>query len=350
MEFYTAFQQDFRQGTQERESLYLGRGILGFVRALVVLLALACAPALAATSLYVYDELGRLTAEIDPAGETTIYTYDAAGNLLSVLRGASSQFRVISFAPTRGKAGDTVTIFGSGFIADPAQNTVSFNGTPAAITSATSSSLVVTAPAGVTTGPIAVSNANGSAVTAQAFTVIFPPVINAVTPTAVRRGAATRIAISGDQLSTARAVSFDQPGITTRIVPGATPTTLSVDVTVAGTVPLGAYAFSVTNDAGTTASGTVTVSVTTDLLGDVMTLTRPLSVQLRAAEPNAPPGNALSVTRSAVSVHLPAPISGGPGDTLSVTPSPVSVHLLAPASGPAGNAMTVTQPLSVSLP
>lgn len=315
-----------------------------------MLLALACAPALAATSLYVYDELGRLTAEIDPAGQTTIYTYDAAGNLLSVSRGASSQFRVISFAPTRGKSGDTVTIFGSGFIPDPARNTVSFNGIPATIASASTSSLVVTVPAGVTTGPIAVSNANGSAATAQPFTVIFPPVITAVTPAAVRRGAATRVTISGEQLSTARTVSFDQAGITTRIVPGASPAALSVDLTVAGTVPLGAYGFSVTNDAGTTPSASVTVTVTTDLLGDVITLTRPLSVQLRAADPNAPPGNALSIVRSAVSVHLPAPASGGPGDTLSATPSAVSVHLLAPPSGPTGNAMSVTQPLSVSLP
>ena len=293
---------------------------------MALLAALAAAPALAATLLYVYDELGRLVAEIDPAADTTLYFYDPAGNLLSVSRGDSSEFRLITFAPTRGIAGDTVTIYGSGFIADPAQNSVSFNGTLAAVTAATTNTLAVTVPDGVTTGPVSVSNANGNGITAQPFVVLVPPVINLVSPAAVPRGAMTRIIISGARLGTARAVTFEQAGISARIVPGSD-TDLIVDLTVAGTVPVGAYPFSVTNDAGTKASDGLAISVTTDLLGEVLVLARPLSV------------------------HVPAVVLGAPnGDTLSVT-APVSVHLPAVIPGePPGDSMSVTQPVSVSMP
>jgi YD repeat-containing protein len=316
------------------------------------LLALA-GVAHAATVQYVYDELGRLSAEIDPAGDTTIYTYDAAGNLLSVSRAASTQFQIIGFAPTRGTVGDTVTIFGTGFIANPAQNFVSFNGTPAASTAATTTSLVVTVPAGVTTGPIAVSNANGSGATTQPFVVLFPPVITAVDPGAVSRGATTRVTITGSQLSSATDVRFDQAGMTVRLIPGASDTELTVDLTVAGTVPVGSYPFSVTNNAGSTQSGSVTVTVTTALVGEVSSLSRPLSVHLPAVVPGAPSGNAMSVAARGISVHLPAVIPGVPaGNAMSVTANPVSVHLPATIPGaPPGNAMTVTaNPISVHLP
>jgi hypothetical protein len=80
-----------------------------------------------------------------------------------------------------------------------------------------------------------------------------------------------------------------------------------VDLTVAGTVPVGSYSFAITNDAGTTDSGNVTVSVTTSLLGDVPTVTLPFSVHLRATIPGAPPGNSMRAGRSA---YIPAPLVG----------------------------------------
>jgi YD repeat-containing protein len=325
--------------------------------------------------VYVYDELGRLVAEIDPAGETTQYSYDAAGNLLSVSRGSSSQFRVVSFAPSRGVAGDTVSIFGSGFVANPAQNSVSFNGTPATITSATTTTLVVTVPAGATSGPLSVSNANGGVTTAQAFTVLQPATITAVTPASVNRGATTRLQVSGSQLATARAVNFTQGGLTVRIVPVPTDQAVTFDLTVAPNTPVGAYPFSITTDAGTSNSGSVVVNVTTSLLGDVLAPTKAVSVHLPdltqgapagnrlavwprsvsvyvpATIPGAPAGNALSAWPAAVSVYLPATIAGESANALSAWPAAVSVHLPATIGGaPAGDAMTVTQPASVSMP
>jgi len=321
--------------------------VFAIVASLAIVLASFSAASIAATVIYVYDELGRLVAEIDPAAETTTYTYDAAGNLLSVSRASSSQFRIVSFAPTRGKAGDQVVIFGSGFIADPAQNSVSFNGTPATITAASANSLTVTVPQGVTTGPVAVSNANGSGATAQPFIVVVPPTIAAVTPSSVPRGATTRLQVSGTQLATTRALTFSQAGLSARFLIG-TDSLLTVDLTVAPTVPVGSYAFSITNDAGTTDSGAVTVTVTTLLLGDVLAVTLPLSVHLRPLVPGAPAGNSMSISRP-FSVHLPAVIAGAPpGNAMSVA-RPFSVHLQ-PAAAGAGNAMSVAPAFSVHLP
>jgi len=66
---------------------------------------------------YIYDELGRLRAVIDPSQTdgTAIYTYDAVGNILSITRQPASQVAIIEFNPKRGPVGTTVTIQGTGF-------------------------------------------------------------------------------------------------------------------------------------------------------------------------------------------------------------------------------------------
>lgn len=305
----------------------------------------------AASVQYVYDELGRLVAAIDPAGDTVIYAYDAAGNLVSVSRNSSSQLSIISFQPVRGKVGDSVVIVGSAFIADVAQNAVSFSGTTAVVQSATATALTATVPPGAVTGPITVSNANGLVTSSQSFVVVPPPVVTAATPSAVARGAATQVEISGSNLLDVTAVEFDQAGISASIQPGATQSTLPVRLTVAADVPFGAYEFRLRNNVGdVTLSGAVTLSVTAAPLGETVSVSRPVSVHLRAATPGVPGGNAMSATRP-VSVHLPAATPGAPsGNAMSVTGA-VSVHLPAATPGaPGGNAMSVTQAVSVHLP
>ena len=51
---------------------------------------------------YVHDADGRLKAAIDPEGDTAIYNWDAAGNLLSVVRHPSDDLSVIQLTPARG--------------------------------------------------------------------------------------------------------------------------------------------------------------------------------------------------------------------------------------------------------
>jgi YD repeat-containing protein len=171
------------------------RSIFGWLAAAA--LALAATAGLAAEQRYVYDELGRLIAVIDPAGETTHYTYDEAGNLTSVSRASSAQVAIVSFAPTRGRWGDVVNIFGSGFSATPGQNAVTFNGTPAAVTASTTTSITAVVPTGAASGPIQVTTPQGSATSAQPFVVIVPqpPAIGGFTPSVVTPNAS--VVVSG---------------------------------------------------------------------------------------------------------------------------------------------------------
>lgn len=135
---------------------------------------------------YTYDELGRLTAVIDTNGDTATYTYDDVGNILSIGRHNSAQVSIISFTPAGAGVGAVVTINGTNFNTTASQNTVTFNGASAMVSSATSTQIVTAVPAGATTGPISVTTSSGSATSSSNFVVgIAPdaPTIGSLTPT-----------------------------------------------------------------------------------------------------------------------------------------------------------------------
>lgn len=119
---------------------------------------------------YIYDELGRLTAVIDPASDSAKYTYDAVGNLLSIGRQSASQVVILEFNPGTGFPGTSVKIYGTGFSSNPAENAVQFGGIPAIVTSASATEILTSVPSGAATGPITVTTPLGSA-TSPAFTV-----------------------------------------------------------------------------------------------------------------------------------------------------------------------------------
>src|SRR6187431_767824 len=64
---------------------------------------------------------------------------------------------ITGFSPTSGPVGTVVNVIGSNFSITPTKNIVKFNGTPATVTSASPSALIVTVPAGATTGKITVT-------------------------------------------------------------------------------------------------------------------------------------------------------------------------------------------------
>jgi hypothetical protein len=76
--------------------------------------------------------------------------------------------KVASFTPLKGAVGAKVTITGANLAG---ATNVSFNGTPATITSDTATRIVTAVPAGATTGDITVTTAVGTATSATAFTV-----------------------------------------------------------------------------------------------------------------------------------------------------------------------------------
>jgi len=83
------------------------------------------------TTVYVYDELGRLKAVITSSGEAAVYSYDAAGNITSITRRTAGEVSIIQFTPDSGSIGTSVTIYGTGFSTDANQNMIQFNGVSA---------------------------------------------------------------------------------------------------------------------------------------------------------------------------------------------------------------------------
>jgi YD repeat-containing protein len=214
-------------------------------RALVVLLVLAVGvlgmvvvpdaqPARAAAGdpvSFAYDDAGRLVGATDPVGDTANYSYDPVGNLTSIDRHPSSQTAVLAFSPRRGPAGTAVTISGTGFSATAASNIVKFNGTTATVTSATTTRLVATVPAGATSGTITVTAPGGAGTSSEPFTVAASPAptISGFSPTSGVAG--TVVTISGTNFDTAEllnnVVAFNHSRAR---VTAATSTTLTVEV------------------------------------------------------------------------------------------------------------------------
>lgn len=124
---------------------------------------------------YVYDELNRLVGVVDQEGNVATYTYDAVGNLLHIERIEAGQLPgpvAITFvSPDSGKADTQVEIFGRGFSTVVGQNSVTFNGILATVSTAASNRLVASVPAGATTGHIAVTTPLGSALSPSPFRI-----------------------------------------------------------------------------------------------------------------------------------------------------------------------------------
>ncbi len=77
----------------------------------------------------------------------------------------------VIISPTMGSVGTIVTITGVNFSPITVENSVSFNGTPAFVNSATITSISVIVPEGVTTGPVSIST-NGRIQNGPNFTVL----------------------------------------------------------------------------------------------------------------------------------------------------------------------------------
>jgi YD repeat-containing protein len=190
----------------------------------------------AADVSYVYDSLGRLLAVVDSSGDTATYAYDSTGNLLSISRYASSSISIIKVTPDQGPVGTAVTISGTGFGTTPSQNTVTFNGTAAAVASATSTQLQTTVPAAATTGPIAVTALAGSATSATPFTVTVgsgAPAITSFSPSVGPAG--TSVTVTGTNFETVPTNNRLTFNLGRAVIGSATATSLGATVPGLGT-------------------------------------------------------------------------------------------------------------------
>jgi hypothetical protein len=131
---------------------------------------------------------------VDPVNSSAQYSYDATGNILSIVTSPITAVSVVGFGPATGPAGTLVTIGGTGFdtIAD---TTVNFNGTAASPSAVTATSITVAVPAGAGTGPVTVTASGGSVTSSANFTVSTPtsPQIASFGPGTVTPGATVTI-------------------------------------------------------------------------------------------------------------------------------------------------------------
>ena len=182
----------------------------------------------------IYDELGRLIAIIDPAGDTVTYSYDSVGNLLSISRGSASQLSVLEFTPNKAPVGSSVTIYGTGFSQTPSANVVKFNGTVAVVSASSSTQISTTVPAGATTGLISVTTASGTVSSSTPFTVgTDAPIITSFTPASGTTG--TTVTISGSNFNTATYGNRVEFNGTRSVVTAASATSITTSVPAAAT-------------------------------------------------------------------------------------------------------------------
>ena len=202
--------------------------------------AYATEPTLPADTIsYGYDELGRLTAVIDPTAPSNgvaKYNYDAVGNITSIERASSSGVSVVQLSPSRGAVGSKVIVYGTGFSAAPGSNSVSFAGTAATVTAATKTQLHVTVPSGASTGTVSVTAPGGSASSAAPFTVVSAaqlPSISGFSPAIADPG--TAITVTGSNFAATAAENVAAIGQVRGQLSNASASSLSLDVPAGAT-------------------------------------------------------------------------------------------------------------------
>ena len=212
-----------------------------------------------------------ITATV-PAGATT-------GNVVVTVGGAASNGvsftvtvpgpSVTSLNPTSGLAGTSVAIAGANFGATQGTSTVRFNGIAATATSWSAPSIIVSVPAGATTGNVVVT-VGGVASNGVSFTVTVPaPSIASLNPTSGLVG--TPVTIAGANFGAMQGTSTVRFNGTT-----ATPTSWSA-TSISAPVPAGATTGSVVVTVGGVASNGVNFTVTADTTAPVVTITSPAS-------------------------------------------------------------------------
>lgn len=116
---------------------------------------------------------------------------------------------VLVAVPLTGPVGTSVVITGSGFDDSSVATEVAFNGTAAVFTVDSDTQITTTVPVGATTGPVSVTDAQGTGATVLDFVVIPspPPTIVLVQPSSGPAG--TSVTITGTGHTGATSVLFN---------------------------------------------------------------------------------------------------------------------------------------------
>lgn len=278
---------------------------------------------------YSYDQMGRLAGVVDQSGDSAVYNYDSVGNLLAISRQAATKVAIISFAPTSGPVGTSVTITGSGFNSTPTQNTVKFNGTTATVASATPTQLVVTVPSGATTGTISETDSTGTATSTQTFTVSTgagAPTITSISPSTGVAGNALAIAGTNfDIVANNRLTLNVQP----LVINPATLTTQHIDTTVPAAT--GSGRVTLATPAGTATSTDFIIPFLSHVIGDIVSPSPRVSLP---ATPSSPAVTTPTITLTAGKIaEVLFDAQGGQSLSMQINSSTLStctLYLFAP--------------------
>jgi YD repeat-containing protein len=130
---------------------------------------------------------------------------------------------ITSFSPTIGPAGTAVTITGTNFDSLVPQNRLTFNGRPAGLTSATTTSIGATIPAVTSSGRFSVTTGSGTAASTDDFFIPPSPYTASDVVTTARLAFSTLTNVSVATASKVALVLFDgtlNQRISLKIVPG----------------------------------------------------------------------------------------------------------------------------------
>jgi hypothetical protein len=283
-----------------------------------------------------------------PTGVTTGQVVATTGAGLSNGLLFSSAPTLTALSPAFGLAGTPVTLTGTGLTGT---TQVTFNGTvaPGFVVNTAGTQLTVTAPAGVTTGPVAATNAYGLG---NGLVFTLPPTISSMSPTSSPVG--SNVVVTGTDLTGATRVLVNNVFVTSFIVNSSTQLTF--------VVPAGATSgpVRVITPAGT-ATSLVNLAVPTPVLTTLSPSAGPIGSSvaiegssLRDASQvtfNGTPaaGFVVNTAGTLLTVTLPAGATTGP--VVVTTPNGVSNGLtftvgptitsLSPAFGGPGTQVTV---------
>ena len=262
---------------------------------------------------------------------------------------------ICSMSPSSGPVGSSVTLGGSGFTG---VTTVALNGMATSFTASSASQITLTVPSGASSGPIRVTTKNGTATSANAFTVgaqqPAAPQVTSFTPTSGPAG--TTVTLTGSALTGATSVTVNGTAASFT-VNSATQITLTVPNGASSgpirvTTPSGTATSSI-NFTLTAAPQVTSFTPTSGPAGTTVTLTGSALTGATSVTVN---GTAASFTvNSATQITLTVPNGASSGPIRVTTPSGTAtssinftltaapqVTSFTPTSGPAGTTVTLT--------
>ena len=231
---------------------------------------------------------------------------------------------VSSLSATTGKAGDSITITGTGLKPQSGTNpTVAIGGISATVTSASATTVVVTVPAGLTSNEasaVVVSNAGGTSNSDKTFTKVAAPTITSLSVASGVRG--DEITISGTSLTGASSVIFGSTSATSYTVVDATTITVTVPTGAAN----GLQNVAITTIGGTaTSTGAFTVNKTTPTVAVTPSAASITYGQALSAATLS--GGSASVAGSfAFATPTAAPVAGSADQDVIFTPSDSNIY------------------------